>query len=191
MAEQFNAPLRPHRWTAEKRWTRKELNREREEFFDTRVTNSSEVWAALRTVVGLLREGDIPTAQSILDAAAITVPTGDLVNGAWDSNGNNYQIPAHMINDPDNVVIDAQDEFTKEEGTGVVTDDDEIERRREEKGKAVIKSEDMMRVKARLSDRGGPDIAVTIGKDQSVRVLIRRIQEEANVSDPSQWGLLC
>ena len=145
------------------------------------MTGREEIWASLKLVVGLLVEGDIATAQGILDAAAITVPTGDLFNGAYDEVGNLYQIPEHIINDPDNVVIDAQDEFTKGGDNEEATDEDEIERRREEKGKAVIKSEDMLKVKARLSDRGGPDITVSVGKDQSVRVLIRRIQEEANV----------
>ena len=145
------------------------------------MTGREEIWASLKLVVGLLVEGDIATAQGILDAAAITVPTGDLFNGAYDEVGNLYQIPEHIINDPDNVVIDAQDELTKGGDNEEATDEDEIERRREEKGKAVIKSEDMLKVKARLSDRGGPDITVTVGKDQSVRVLIRRIQEEANV----------
>ena len=157
------------------------MTRERDEFFDTRVTGREEVWATLKEVVRLLAEGDIPTAQGILDAAAITVPTGDLINGAYDEVGNLYQIPGHIINDPDNVVIDAQDELTKGEDNGEVTDEDEVERRREEKGKGVIKSEDLIRVKARLSDRGGPDVTVSLGKDQNVRVLVRRIQEEANV----------
>ena len=156
------------------------------------MTGREEIWASLKLVVGLLVEGDIPTAQGILDAAAITVPTGDLFNGAYDEVGNLYQIPEHIINDPDNVVIDAQDEFTKGGDNEEVTDEDEIERRREEKGKAVIKSEDMLKVKARLSDRGGPDITVSVGKDQSVRVLIQRIQEEANVKTCSlffSWSI--
>lgn len=170
-------------WKSKRRWTRSELTRERNEFFDTRVTGREEIWAVLKAVVGLLAEGDIPTAQSILDAAAITVPTGDLINGAYDEVGNLYTIPEHIINDPENVVIDAQDEFTKGEDNGEGTDEEETERRREEKGKAVIKSEDMIRIKARLSDRGGPDITVSMGKDQNVRTLVRRIQEEANVRE--------
>lgn len=137
----------------------------------------------MKAVVGLLAEGDIPTAQSILDAAGITVPTGDLINGAYDEVGNLYTIPEHIINDPENVVIDAQDEFMKGEDNGQGVDEEEMERRREEKGKAVIKSEDLISIKARLSDRGGPDITVSIGKDQNVRTLVLRIQEEANVRE--------
>jgi len=131
-------------------------------------------------VVELLADGDIATAQSILDAAAITVPTGDLKNGAYDEAGNLYQLPEHVISDPDNLVLD-QEIKNGETSNDVTDDDEELERKREEKGKAVLKKSDMVKVKARLSDRGGPDVVVAIGKDQFVRILVRRIQEEANV----------
>ncbi len=136
----------------------------------------------MRAVVGLLAERDIQTAQGILDASAITLPTGDLLNGAYDEVGNFYQIPEHVISDPTNVVLSSQADITKGGNTAEEMDDDEAERRREEKGKAVLKSEDLVKVKTRLSDRGGPDIVITLGKEQSTRTLIRRIQEEANVS---------
>ena len=135
----------------------------------------------MRAVVGLLAERDIQTAQGILDASAITLPTGDLLNGAYDEVGNFYQIPEHVISDPTNIIHSSQVDITKD-GNAAEMDDDEVERKREEKGKAVLKSENIVKVKARLSDRGGPDIVITLGKEQSTRTLIRRIQEEANVS---------
>lgn len=183
MGEQFNAPLRPHVWTAKKQWNRSQLDRERQEFFDTRVTGHAEIWATLKVVVGLLADGDINTAQSILDAAAITVPTGDLKNGAYDEAGNLYQMPEHVISDPRNVVLNQQEEMTKGEISNEATDDDEaIERKREEKGKSVLKSGDIIKVRARLSDRGGPDVVVPLGKEQAVRILVRRVQEEAQMT---------
>ena len=132
--------------------------------------------------MGLLADSDIITAQSILDAAAITVPTGDLKNGAYDEAGNLYQMPEHVISDPQNVIQDQEEEIQKGEATNEGTDDDEaIEKKREEKGKSVLKIDDMIKVKARLSDRGGPDVIIPLGKDQVVRILVRRVQEEANV----------
>ena len=182
MGEQFNAPLRPHVWTAKKQWTRLQLDRERREFFDTRVTGHAEIWATLKVVVGLLADGDITTAQSILDAAAITVPTGDLKNGAYDEAGNLYQMPEYVISDPQNVVLNQQGEIQKGEVSNDAKEDDEaIERKREEKGKSVLKTGDMIKVRARLSDRGGPDVIISLGKDQAVRTLVRRVQEEVNV----------
>lgn len=133
-------------------------------------------------VVGLLADGDISTAQSILDAAAITVPTGDLKNGSYDEAGNHYPIPEHIISDPQNLVPDHESIVKGEMSNEVTDDDEELERRREEKGKAVLKTGDIVKIKARLSDRGGPDLIVTIGKGQAVRVLVRRIRKEANVS---------
>ena len=126
------------------------------------------------------------TAQSIVDAAGITVPTGDLKNGAYDEAGNLYQLPEYVISDPENIIVDRED-IVKGEGEGEskdITDDDEeeMERKREEKGKQVLKSGDVVKVRCRLSDRGGPDVLVYVGKDQSVRVLVRRVVEEANVS---------
>ena len=132
--------------------------------------------------MGLLADGDITTAQSILDAAAITVPTGDLKNGAYDEAGNLYQMPEYVISDPQNLVLNQQGELQKGEVSNDATDDDEaIERKREEKGKSVLKTGDMIKVRARLSDRGGPDVVISLGKDQAVRTLVRRVQEEINV----------
>ena len=144
----------------------------------------------MKVIVGLLGDGDITTAQSILDAAAITVPTGDLKNGAYDEAGNLYQLPEYVISDPENMLLDSGNILKGEDESKDVTDDEEeIERKREEKGKAVLKIGDIVKIKARLSDRGGPDVVVTLGKDQPVRILVRRIQDEANVS-LHKWGVL-
>lgn len=104
------------------------------------------------------------------------------MNGAYDEVGNFYQMPEYIISDPTNVILSSQDDVPKGGSIGEETEDEEAEIRREEKGKTVLKSGDIMKVKARLSDRGGLDIVVPLGKEQSIRVLIRRIQEEANVS---------
>ena len=133
-------------------------------------------------MVELLANEDVSTAQSIIDAAAITVPTGDLKNGAYDEAGNLYHLPEHIISDPQNVVLDPRKEEGTEDTSLEVTDDEEeLQRKREEKGKAVVAEGDIIRVKARLSDRGGPDVTVSMGRGQTVRSLIRRIQEELNV----------
>ena len=141
-----------------------------------------EIWGALKTVVGLLGEGDLQTSQQILDACHITVPTGDLMNGVYDESGNYYQLPEHMISDPENLMPEEKTASTEGTHDSEETDEDELEQRREEKGKAVLKEGDSIKVRARLSDRGGPDITVNLSRGQTVRVLIRRIQDEAIVS---------
>ncbi|KAK2774637.1 hypothetical protein FQN53_003528 [Emmonsiellopsis sp. PD_33] len=194
----YNQAIRPHVWESRQReWTREQLAHERELFFDTRVTGRAEVWSALSTAVSLFRDGDLATAQGILDAAGVTVPTGDICDGCYDESGVLYRIPEHVVVDPVNVVesTDANDnicamtadldEEVESSKLGVDVDSDEdtlddIERRREEKGKLIER--DLVKVTARLSDRGGPDLVIAIGKNQTVAALGRKIQAEADIT---------
>lgn len=106
------------------------------------------------------------------------------MNGAYDEMGNFYQMPEYVISDPVNMIQGSEHNNAKGENDSDVSDEDEIKQRREEKGKAVLKAGDLIKVKARLSDRGGPDIVISMGKEQNVRILVRRIQEEVNVRSP-------
>jgi hypothetical protein len=132
---------------------------------------------------------DLDTAQTILDAAGITIPTGDLAEGAYDEFGNYYTVPEQCLSDPLNIVTTPDNTMSclkitddEDDEENLDTDEDEIERRREEKGKKVVHAAETYTVKARLSDRGGPDVQIGLGKDQTVRVLARKVQEEAGVS---------
>jgi hypothetical protein len=182
------------------------LERERTEFFETRVTGRPEIWGALKNVSELLREGELATAQGILEAAGVTTPTGNLIEGCYDEAGNLYRLPETIILEPTNVIAD---ETTRQpnrnsnidgetmvglseaksaaldsgqvEGTEKEEEDSEAtERRREEKGKAS--GRDAVNVKCRLSDRGGPDVVVLLGRSQTVGALARRIKSETDVS---------
>jgi hypothetical protein len=130
-------------------------------------------------------EGGIATAQTILEAADVSLPTGDLANGAYDVFGALYSLPEWVVSDPVNMVVEAIDEV--EDGLvkgspAVIDEEEEAARRREEKGKAVLAAADIIAVKARLSDRGGADVTVHVGKADSVRLLTKRIFEESGVS---------
>ena len=139
-------------------------------------------------------EGDeegLATAQTILEAADVTLPTGDLANGAYDALGALYSLPEWVVSDPSNLVEEIEGQV--DEGKGADTTEDEEEeavRRREEKGKAVLAAADMISVKARLSDRGGADVVVQVGKGDSVRLLTRRVFEESCVSFVAILSLL-
>ena len=64
-----------------------------------------------------------------------------------------------------------------------VTDLTASPRLREEKGKGkAVPDEDAVKVKCRLSDRGGPDVTIMLGKSQLISVLAHRVQDEASVS---------
>lgn len=134
----------------------------------------------------------LATAQTILSAAEITLPTGDLVNGAYDKFGNFYAFPEHIVADPINISLteegdsgggafgDAKGDLTAGEETAEedLADEDEAARRREEKGKAVIDMRDQVPLRARLSE-GDRDVTLHVGRGESVRSVSRRIAEEA------------
>ena len=77
----------------------------------TRVAGHIEIWATLKIAERLLADSEMTMAQSILDAAAIIVPTGDLKNGACDKDGNLYHMQEHIVSDPQNVILDQQEEI--------------------------------------------------------------------------------
>ncbi|KAI8623639.1 ubiquitin domain-containing protein [Xylariaceae sp. FL1651] len=210
LSQHIDKPLRRHEWIAQDRaWTRADLDLQRTEFFDTRVTGRSEVWQVLRTALEIMWDADIrraagieltdddgtgglATAQGILKAAEVTLPTGDLSNGAYDALGNYYALPEWIVSDPVNVAEDSgarrrsveQDRKTDDDLTGEDTaeevDADKTLRRREEKGKGVVDIKKMVKVRARLSENY-PDVAISIDADETVRSLARKIAEESGL----------
>lgn len=220
MSQHIDKPLRRHEWVARDRsWTRAELDTERADFFDTRVTGRSEVWQVVKAALEVLWEADLSrasgdeapdddgagglaTAQSILKAAEVTLPTGDLSNGVYDSLGNYYALPEWIVCDPVNVAEDGgakrgkggagrkgDDDLTGEEDTAEELDEDEDEaiRRREEKGKGVANVRAMVKVRARLSENL-PDVIISTSPDESVRSVARKVAEESGVSSLHVYG---
>ncbi|EXJ82125.1 hypothetical protein A1O1_08194 [Capronia coronata CBS 617.96] len=206
LADHYNLPLkRPKPWkSTERSWTRTQLDRERHEFFETRVTGRPEIWDGLMHALLCLREGDLADAQGILNALAITLPTGRLEDGAYDEVGNLYTLPEAVISDPIDVIEGRADpEYVPELGISDVDvlsskleaagerpntlnqEDTSSEKAKEAKGKAVVER-DAMKVKCRLSDRGGPDVVVLLGKNQRVAALTQRIRDETEVPSQAQ-----
>jgi hypothetical protein len=132
-------------------------------------------------------DGGLATAQSILNAAGIAVQHGDMTKLVYDPFGGLYELPKHIVSDPQNLAPSPapapkdDDNRSKEDGDSEEIDEDEVLRRREEKGKAVVNEADMMSVKVRFSD-SSPDHVVAFGKNDSVRLLVRRIGDETGVS---------
>lgn len=153
------------------------------------MTGRSEIWAALETAITLMQAGDLDTAQGIVDAAGVTVPTGDFCQGCYDQQGVLYRLPQCIVSDPENMVpesnhddelFDTDDgKLSLDEASGDELMAEDVERRRDEKGKTSER--DLVRVKARLSDRDGPDLVVSVREAQSVGHLARRIQQDAAV----------
>ena len=205
LSEHYNLPLQaPKPWASKSRkWNHSALRRERYEFFETRVTGRREIWDALRQVAECVRDHDFTTAQGILDAIGITLPTGRLEEGGYDEQGNLYRIPNAILSDPSNIqpdddeagetdtMIGAAD--VQDPGAKVIEDDekddDVLTPTRDDKGKAPIEK-DAIKIKCRLSDRGGPDVVVALGKTQPVSALLRLVRDEAEVSDRSLMQLV-
>ncbi|KAI0160838.1 hypothetical protein GGR52DRAFT_148602 [Hypoxylon sp. FL1284] len=205
LSQHIDKPLRHHEWIARDRpWTRSDLDTERADFFDTRVTGRPEAWQVLKAALEVMWEADLSrgsggelpdddnsgglaTAQSILKAAEVTLPTGDLSNGAYDSLGNYYALPEWIVSDPVNVADEGvtkrskgDDDLTGEEDTMEELDEDEAMRRREEKGKGIADIRDMIKVRARLSENL-PDVIVSVSTEESVRSFARKIAEESGL----------
>lgn len=160
------------------------------------MTGRPEVWQAVRAALEVLWDGQaqddgsngLATAQMILSAAEISLPTGDPVNGVYDSLGNYYQLPEWVVADPQNVVQDNDDgaktalSINGEETMGEeeMSEDEGIERARKEKGKDVMDTIDLVQLRARLSENG-KDIVVKIGESETVKSVVRRIAHDAGV----------
>ncbi|KAK3488055.1 uncharacterized protein B0T23DRAFT_407232 [Neurospora hispaniola] len=266
LSQHINKPLKRHEWTSDGTvWTRAALDRERTEFFDTRVTGRQEVWLAIHAALEILwhqeqvdaaaaaqhgdgtlaapsdyegeegqgegrgsgaeeeeeeddddngREIALATAQTILNAAEITLPTGNLAQGgAYDLLGNHYSLPEHIVSDPTNIstsrpsssmeadedeegyantdtkgaVSVANEEVTEgasqealENGGDEVCSSSE-RHHRGKKGKTVVNVKDLITVRVRLSD-GSRDVIVQVDRGDSVRVLGRKVAENAKLS---------
>jgi len=142
-------------------------------------------------------EGDatelaLATAQSILDAAEVTLPTGDLADGVYDLWGNYYQLAECVVCDPDNVIEegDAGGEVVEEVKAGEEEEDEEAQRRRDEKGKGVVDRLSLVTAVIRLSDTGR-DLKMKVGKEEGVGSVVRRLKEETGVSSFCRAFLPC
>ncbi|APA14717.1 hypothetical protein SS1G_06727 [Sclerotinia sclerotiorum 1980 UF-70] len=196
--EHINKPLRSHVWmSGSKLWTRREIDRARAEFFDTRVSGRPEIWQAIKAALEVMwkggetgeEDGGLGTAQMILNAAEITLPDGDMaVRGCYDSSGALYRVPEHVVSDPANLLDDDTTGTTgKSDDEGGMAEeseevDEEVLRRRETKGKA--KAKEMIAVKARFQHGINGDIVFKIGKNDSVRSLVKVIAQKLEVSPP-------
>ncbi|PSK45348.1 hypothetical protein B9Z65_2488 [Elsinoe australis] len=189
-----NKPLRPpspvQRCPPERAlapWTPTQLAREREAFFDTRVTGDPAVWNALKIICEMLRAGDVSGAQGVMDAVGLTCPTGRIKSekpargavregerrkgGVFDEQGRGYDIPGWVVGDPDDLVEEPEMGDGGEKGVESDGESDE-----DEKGKG--REGEVVKVRARLSDKG-IDVVVEVGIEQKVRLLVKRLQDKS------------
>ncbi|KAI8051585.1 hypothetical protein BDF22DRAFT_691381 [Syncephalis plumigaleata] len=96
-------PDRPE-WTSPEPITQAELDSQRTAFWETAPTYEGrlEVWQALQLVCQ--PDTDLATAQVVLDSVGVTLPTGLLADGAFDTLGNRYSIPNYCLSAPTNLI---------------------------------------------------------------------------------------
>lgn len=84
LGQRFNQPIRPpsEPWEASRPRSKRQIDRDRDEFWETRVTGREEIWRALKLVVEML-DVELETAQEVLNASGITVPTGECCEPWW------------------------------------------------------------------------------------------------------------
>lgn len=208
--QHIDKSLKWHVWQSKKRtWTRAELDKEREDFFDTQVTGRPEVWQTVHAALRELWEADrvkraqapgredtaddpvLGVAQGILRAAEITLPTGDLANGVYDSLGQYYALPEWIVRDPTNLVTDSHDDVETDRKIAAVSggesseeaDEEETLRRREEKGKAVADTQPTTKIRVRISETSR-DVVVRVGAEESVRSVGQKALQKSGL-DPS------
>jgi hypothetical protein len=200
LEQHIDRPLRRHRWASKnRRWTKAQLARERAEFFDTRVTGRAEIWQTIHAALQVMWEpaghdveqeegaDGLATAQTILTAAEISIPTGNLANGVYDSLGNLYQLPEWVVADPDNVAedsdADAKGELAVAVDEALHDDDDQEDQPAAEtadRGKAVEEAQEQFTLRARLSETGR-DVQVIASKSDTVRTVARKTAEKAKL----------
>ncbi|KAF0552763.1 ubiquitin domain-containing protein 2-like [Gigaspora margarita] len=95
-------------WTSETPITIRQLKKKRDAFWETAPSYEGYkvIWDALRHAC---ESNDTEYAQLILNAAKITIPTGNLVDGCYDELGNRYAIPAYCLVDPTNLIRDDEE----------------------------------------------------------------------------------
>ncbi|KAI5855668.1 putative ubiquitin domain protein [Tricharina praecox] len=186
LSDRYNhALVRKPPWSSKRAVTSAALQRARNEFWDTRVTGRPEIWGALRAATEMLQM-DLSTAQGIVDAAGITVPTGDLSRGVYDESGHRYEIPEYCFSDPVNVSTAVVERGRMDEEDEESEEDDAAG----DLGKGKMRVGREVLLKARLSDRGGPDVAIKVDEAATVRRITVLVEGKAQLPATQRISLM-
>ncbi|KAF2120840.1 hypothetical protein BDV96DRAFT_641494 [Lophiotrema nucula] len=106
----------PTRSSSQDVWTRSRLQKERGDWWDTRVTGEQIVWETLRSMCDLVQKGEVEEAQAILTASGCTCPSGEIWRGIFDERGVLYKMEDWVVVEPYGVVEDdeVEDELAED-----------------------------------------------------------------------------
>jgi hypothetical protein len=152
-------------------WTRSRLEKERNDWWDTQVTGSQEVWGAIRLASQSLQAGKLKDAQQWLETMECTCPTGCLWKGIYDSTGVMYKIPEWLIVEPEGLVaeggLDEVAAGTASGADGAQESDNEAD-------------DELVLVRARVS-RDGRDVTLKVRRKEPVASIVEKLKKEAQV----------
>ncbi|BFZ60233.1 hypothetical protein YB2330_001260 [Saitoella coloradoensis] len=105
-----NRPYHPHpnkSWTSPLPLSLPDLLHQRLAFWETAPTyeGREHIWRLLRVVVEDA-ELSLSEKQGMLDAEGLVLPTGGLLDGAYDRTGVRYQVPVYCLAEPTNLVVE-------------------------------------------------------------------------------------
>lgn len=153
-------------------WTPSRLEKERNDWWDTQVTGSQEVWGAVRLAAQSVQAGKLREAQQWLEAMECTCPTGCLWKGVYDSTGVMYRIPEWIIVEPEGIVPEGTDVDTAGNALGDGTEN-VLEGDDDEDDEPVV-------VRARVS-LNGRDIMLKLRRKEPVASIVEKIKAQGEL----------
>lgn len=148
-------------------WTRARLEKERRDWWDTRVTGDTQVWQCLRAATEALQEGDLATAQTLLDAQGCTCPTGQLWSRVYDDRGAEYKVPEWLVIEPAGIVEEEEVPATEDKNNDATAFDE-----------AELDSEFVVRVRVSQQSQ---DLKVAIRKRENIASIREKLKALAQV----------
>lgn len=168
------------------------------------MTGRSEIWQTIHAALQVLWDAeskgaqadDLATAETILSAAEISLPTGNLANGVYDSLGNYYPLPEWVVCDPTNMAVEehgfqgngngdsngnGSSDGVMPRGLGTAADEGSDSDQVGEKGKAVVDVGEQTAVRVRLSENGR-DYQILVHNTDTVGTVTRQVVEVTKVS---------
>jgi hypothetical protein len=148
-------------------WTRARLEKERRDWWDTRVTNNVQVWQCLRAATEALQEGDLATAQTLLDVQGCTCPSGQLWSRVYDDKGAEYKVPEWLVIEPAGIAEEEVPTIEDKTEDTIASEDAELDRE--------------FVVRVRLSNQS-QDLKTTVRKRENIASIREKCKALANVS---------
>lgn len=155
-------------------WTRSRLEKERNDWWDTQVTGSQEVWGAIRLAAQSLQAGKLRDAQQWLETMECTCPTGCLWKGVYDSTGVMYKLPEWLIVEPEGLVAEESSSDSAGGPASTATGTDAAQEVEDDE------DDEPVLVRARIS-RNGRDVVLKLRRKEPVASIVEKLKQQAEV----------